>query len=225
MQALALSDLRAVAGQEPRIHDLRLAEALGFQRPRAIRQVLVRNASELARYGEVSATIVATGPRGGRPSTEYWLNEGQALLICMFSETARAADVRQQLIEVFMAWRRGQLPPAPRPDQPDAFTAMAERLSAIEAAIGFRARNGASSLAESVTHLPVWGNGRRPKFWADTEVRNFLTEKHRLDTMANVLTEAAALFGWDRLPSMSSLGRYWQLLDRVRGSAAPGKLH
>lgn len=221
MQALALSDLRAIAGRDPEIHDLRLAEALGFDRPRNIRKLVARNAAELARYGAVSAAVVATGARG-RPSTEYWLNEGQALLICMFSETAQAADARQQLIEVFMAWRRRQAPPETRPAKPDAFDALAARLSVLEAAIGFTSRHDAASLANSVTHLPIWGNGRRPSFWGDVEVRDFLTARHRLDKMSNVLAAAVERFGARRVPSMSALNRYWLQLDRVRGGRQPG---
>jgi hypothetical protein len=49
-------------------------------------------ASPLERYGTVCATMAQTLPQGGRPSIEYYLNEAQALIICMKSD--RAADVR-----------------------------------------------------------------------------------------------------------------------------------
>lgn len=46
----------------------------------------------------------------GRPSSAFYLNEEQALLVCIFSETENAALVRKQVISTFMAYRRGQLP-------------------------------------------------------------------------------------------------------------------
>lgn len=93
---------------EPRLLDLRLAEALGFAQTRDVRKLIDRNKGELASYGEVCATVAQTSPAGGRPGLEYWLNEAQALLVCMFSRTDQAARVRRELVEVFMAWRRGK---------------------------------------------------------------------------------------------------------------------
>lgn len=93
---------------EPRVQDVRLASSLGFARPRVVRELIERNAIEIQRYGGLPRRAANLSPRGGRPSQAYFLNEPQALLICMFSETPRAADVRQQLITVFMAWRRSQ---------------------------------------------------------------------------------------------------------------------
>jgi hypothetical protein len=43
------------------------------------------------------------------------LNEAQALLVCLFSRTGKAAEVRRALIEVFTAWRRGQLAQSRQP--------------------------------------------------------------------------------------------------------------
>lgn len=96
---------------EPRVRDLQLAEALGFERPRKIRDLILRNEAELSGYSEVCTSAGRTSFRGGRPSTEYWLAEPQALLICMFARTGNAAIVRKQVIDVFMAWRRGQTHP------------------------------------------------------------------------------------------------------------------
>ena len=36
---------------EPRVLDLQLAEALGFERPRKIRDLIARNKAELGRFG------------------------------------------------------------------------------------------------------------------------------------------------------------------------------
>ena len=55
--------------------------------------------------------LIATrcGAYRNRQYTEYWLNERQALLVCVLSRTERAAEVRRALITVFTAWRHGQL--------------------------------------------------------------------------------------------------------------------
>lgn len=127
---------------EPRVHDLRLAEALGFERPRSIRDLIKRNHDELSKYGEVFATVAKTShseggglphagallPHGaakssrerGRPGTEFWLNEPQSVLVCMLSRTDKAAEVRAEIIEVFLAWRRGHAAPGLPPPLGDA---------------------------------------------------------------------------------------------------------
>lgn len=102
--------------REPRILDLALASLLGFERPRAIRQLIHRNKAELEGFGSLPYRAglnlphgVANSKRGrGRPSSECWLNEPQALLLCMFSNTPNAAAVRKQVIKVFMDWRAGK---------------------------------------------------------------------------------------------------------------------
>jgi len=101
------SDLKLLDA-EPRVHDLRLADALEFSQSRDIRKLIDRNRAELGKHGEVCATVAQTSPSGGRPTNEYWLNEPQSLLVCMFSRTERAAEVRAEIIKVFMVWRRGQ---------------------------------------------------------------------------------------------------------------------
>lgn len=101
-----------IRDDEPRVQDLRLAEALGFGQTRDIRPLIKRNEHELQLYGGVCGTVPQTSARGGRPGLEYWLNEAQALLVCMFSRTPEAARVRRELVEVFMAWRRQRALPA-----------------------------------------------------------------------------------------------------------------
>lgn len=104
---LTVQTLQIVEG-EPRVRDFTLGVALGFDRPRDVRKVIDRNRSELLAYSGLCATVAQSG---GRPATEYWLTEPQALLICMFACTPNAACVRKQVIEVFMAWRRGEVSP------------------------------------------------------------------------------------------------------------------
>lgn len=116
MTALSIADIHSF-NDEPRVLDLRLAEALGFERARDVRKLIERNMEELESHGLICAMVAQikpdeNNPRGaGKPGTEYHLNETQALLVCMFSRTVKAAEVRRLLIEVFMAWRKGELAP------------------------------------------------------------------------------------------------------------------
>jgi hypothetical protein len=107
MNAFTINDLTVHNG-EPRILDLKLAEALGYAQAYDIRKLINRNMTEMERYGEVFATVAKTSPSGGRPSNEYLLNEAQSLLTCALSDTPKAPDARQMLIMGFMEWRRGQ---------------------------------------------------------------------------------------------------------------------
>jgi hypothetical protein len=88
-----LTDARAHRGrptvldgqEEARVLDLRLAEALGFDRPRNIRKLIERNKLELSTYGDICSTMEPLNPgKRGPRATEYWLNEGQAFVLCMF---------------------------------------------------------------------------------------------------------------------------------------------
>lgn len=112
MQSLALNDLQPI-DDEPRVLDLRLAEALEFGRPRDIRQLIERNRLELETHGVLRhGAANSSDPLGrGRPATEYWLNEAQLLVVCMRSDALRAQDVRGDVIAVFKAWRHGKLVP------------------------------------------------------------------------------------------------------------------
>jgi hypothetical protein len=95
---------------EPCVHDLMLAERLELKRPRDIRPLIERNTAEAERYGTLRYSI-ATPIGGGPVATEYWLNEAQAILICMRSNADRAPDIREEIIRVFLAWRNGTLAP------------------------------------------------------------------------------------------------------------------
>lgn len=112
LHAISVADLNPSITNEPRILDLTVAQRLGFVSPPMIRKLIERNADELATYGVLSTVEKTSGAKGGRPGREYWLNEGQALLVCALSRTPQAAAVRKSLIDVFMAWRTGHLKPA-----------------------------------------------------------------------------------------------------------------
>ncbi|MBP7336883.1 hypothetical protein [Niveispirillum sp.] len=112
--ALNLSDLNTTVNHEPRVSHVRLAQVLGVADARAILRLIERNRAELERYGSISVTVTEnTDAIGrGRPGKTYWLNEPQALLVCIRSDAPQAPAVRQSLIQVYMDWRRGQLAPA-----------------------------------------------------------------------------------------------------------------
>jgi hypothetical protein len=98
---------------EPRVVDLEIAERLGFERPRAIRQLIERNRAVLERHGSLPhrVAMIEVGKGAQREVAEFWLNEAQALLLCTKSDTAKAADVTEEIIKVFVAWRHGELGP------------------------------------------------------------------------------------------------------------------
>jgi len=217
MSALAVSDLRPVGG-EPRVLDVRVGERLGMAQPRDIRRVIRDNEAEMARYGSIR-TQRAQIAGAGRPGVAYHLTEGQALLLVMFSRTERAADVRQEVIEAFMAWRRGAT--APRAAQ-SATAFAAARARAEDVAATLAALNAAAPEVRMITHLPLWGSGRRPKFWRDIAVRTLLTETHRQMPMGDVRALCLDRFGPARTPSMSAVHRYWMLLDKARCGAGRG---
>lgn len=106
--AFRVGDLNTEIDSEPRVLDVLLGERLGFARPRKVRELVARNEPELLTYGGLPRRRANLGIQGGRPSEDVFLNEPQALLICMFANTAKAAQVRKMLIDVFMEYRRSQ---------------------------------------------------------------------------------------------------------------------
>lgn len=102
---LTINDLQVIE-DEPRIKDIVLGERLGLAQPLNIRNVIESNKDELCNFGTFHA-VRETKKVGcvKRKITEYYLNEAQALLLCMFSRTAKAAQVRKELIDVYMAYR------------------------------------------------------------------------------------------------------------------------
>lgn len=112
----------SVIGAEPRVFDLHLAASLGMTNLYTIRRTIEHNRAELEMHGAVSVSDTKTSDtvffrgektsgKGGRPGKAYYLNEGQALVLCALSKTPRAAEIRKQIIDVFMAWRQGRTVP------------------------------------------------------------------------------------------------------------------
>jgi len=89
---------------EPRVRDVDLAKWLGFLKPLNIRELIARNRDELEAFGNFPCRAENLTGRG-RPGKAYYLNEGQALVLCSLSRTAKAIEVRKQLIELFLTYR------------------------------------------------------------------------------------------------------------------------
>lgn len=106
---------------EPRVRDTDLAERLGYDRPRKFRELV----SKMVESNELPGVLVRPGYGRGRNqhgetsavvvTNEFWLTEREALLVCARSEAPRAHEVRAMLVDVFIAYRRGQLVPAAPP--------------------------------------------------------------------------------------------------------------
>jgi hypothetical protein len=253
MGALAITDLHELDG-EARVRDLDLAERLGYERPRKLRDLIRRNEVELARYGVVPTIREVRGvsprvgakPAGGRPTECFLLNEPQALLVVMRADTAAAADVRQQVIEVFMAWRQGRLSPQAGPVDPLAAQLAAlrheleqmridtgrvrESTARIEARV--QGMGGLKSVAEAMdagaagpglryinAAIGMKFSGRGGVERRDPEVAAYIATRHRLATIDSIRAAIIARFGHERCPPRSSVGRYLQKLDRLSGLA------
>ena len=123
MSSLTLTPING----EPRIHDLHLAEQLGFDQPRDIRKLIKRNHDKLLKFG-VCATVarcIEVGNGVKREIDEFYLNQKQAVFVCMKSETEKAFDVQVEIVRVFDAYLNGEF----KPSTPQTF-AQALRLAA-----------------------------------------------------------------------------------------------
>jgi hypothetical protein len=136
LPALSLTDIDTTINHEPRILDLRLAEALGFGRPRDIRQLIERHREALERLGEVCGMAPQTSRKGGRPTVQFWLTKKQAIYITTKAETDRATDITIALVELFDAVTSGAGPAAPSsaltPADLDAIDRRARRIGQEE---------------------------------------------------------------------------------------------
>ncbi|MGB0956605.1 MAG: hypothetical protein ACPGZP_11500 [Panacagrimonas sp.] len=158
----------AVSGDgEPMVRDLDLAERLGFERPRDIRKLITR----LLRDGflndsEVRATVAQTSKVGGRPGTEYHLTETACFLVTMKSETAIANAVCRQLVEVFQAYRSGQLVAQSRASQLDVLHAISGGGEVRDnPAIAAHIKKQLGAIATNAGRHWQHAHGRLRKFW------------------------------------------------------------
>lgn len=128
MSSLTLTPING----EPRVHDLHLAEQLGFAEPRMIRNLIKRNHDKLLKFGVCYAVEQTSGPQGGRPSSEFYLNQKQSVFICMKSETEKAFDVQVDIVRVFDAYLNGDLKPVAPQTFAQALRLAAEQQERIE---------------------------------------------------------------------------------------------
>lgn len=113
LPALCVADLQQLDAEgEPLLHDLRLAERLGYAQPRDIRKLIKRNRKKLERYGRLRQHGATSHEgSGAREVDEYWLNKRQSIRLTTLAETQFAEEATAEIIEVYMAWHEGKLHP------------------------------------------------------------------------------------------------------------------
>lgn len=84
----------------------------------------------------------------------------------------------------------------------------------IDRPSGMRLIATSPSVLAEISHEPIWANGRRPPWWSDLEVREFLTTAHRQMSILQAARVGQKRFG-ARCPKKSSIHTYWQRLDRL----------
>jgi hypothetical protein len=94
---------------EPRIRDLDLAERLGYANPHDVRK-LIRRMIAGGSLSDVAVFATTAKTSGGRPGSDFWLTEAQALKVAAKSETEPADALLNEMIRVYMLARRGALP-------------------------------------------------------------------------------------------------------------------
>lgn len=208
--------LKVING-DARIADTHIQQALGYARIDGLHRLIQRHEDELRDFGEVFRHA-AENPagKGGRPTLTYYLNEHQATAVCLWANTAKARAGRKVIVEVFTAWRKGQLESFAGSAKQDPFARAADRTG--NARDQLQALAEMPQLAREITHLPIWKNGRRPPWFSNLELRSFLTECHRQMTLAACSAEAERRFGVR--VSASGLQRFWAQLDRATGVVA-----
>jgi hypothetical protein len=99
---------------EPRMRDIDIAEALGFEHVHGFRKLIRRCKERLAEFGEVFTDSLSVNTGRGRPRLDYWLNEHQTFYICTQSKTENAFAITRQIINLFVDWRNGRLQDLPK---------------------------------------------------------------------------------------------------------------
>ncbi len=113
----------ALPTTETTVHDLRLAELLGYRRPVDIRKLIKRHLPMLEAMGGLRHGGVNPGRAGGRPTEEYHLNRAQTAFIIAKADTRMAESLTVKMAEVFALFSDGRLVAAD--------TTTAKELSAI----------------------------------------------------------------------------------------------
>jgi hypothetical protein len=227
LRALAVSDLTILDGS-PCIRETRLSEALGIRPEWDISQLIQENFGELMRRGPAWRTTTPVWNDDGQKhaADEYYLNEQQALLICILSGTENAALTRQQMSEVFLAWRRTKLVDTVRADATtETLQRLEGRLAALErtgqqlSRLQTEPTDAALALAHAVSLWFDQERASRPKFWGDVEVRGLMLSAHRQMTVDEAKDKCVLAYGIERSPSRSAIHRFWLRLDRLKLAA------
>jgi hypothetical protein len=179
-----------------RIRDEELAERLGYARPRVIRD-LIRRLEREGKLKDLHQCRTVRLRADGRPSkhaTTYWLTEVQALKVIAKSETATADAILDEVIAVFVAWRRGELAAttdARLVEALQAIRALQEQLLSMRT--GTITREGLSQLRCDVRRVAQLECAARR--WSSTRAGT-----------ADVYREMSGLTGW------GGKGQPWKLL-------------
>lgn len=235
--ALTTADLRPFQG-EPRVNFNRVGGLLGYTTEKGMRRLIARHRPELETYGEV---LRQTDPKpqnqpfGGRPNITIYLNESQAVLVCMFARTPQGAEIRRQIINVFLAYRHGKLSatmpakPPVKKNRAEPWELMEARVRQIEKMMGLQRKVDSPAYTRALAYAPTIlfldkadGSRKRqtrPRWWYDLEVRSAAIEHHRQMPIDVAVTVIRNYFGKERTPSRSSLARFWLQLDEVRAAS------
>lgn len=91
---------------EPMIEDLVLADRLGYDQRHSIRKLISRLLESGAiNSGQLSSTVEKSQ---GRPGLKYFLSQKAALKVITRSETEKADQITDEMIDVFIEYRKGQ---------------------------------------------------------------------------------------------------------------------
>lgn len=140
---------------EPTIEDVELATRLGFARPRKLRELVERMHREgILNHSDVRPTVARTSIGiAERDIHGYRLTESGALKVIAKSETPTANAILNQVIRVFIAYRRGQLQP-PRVEVPVlATTARVGENDMARSDLAARCRLAATALGVTMARI------------------------------------------------------------------------
>lgn len=121
---------------EPTIQDLDLANALGYERPTNIRNLIKRHEASLVAMGSLlhGEAMIVAGKGAQRSVTEYRLTKAQAAFIIAKAGTKRADSLAVSIAEIFAMAADGRLAPVDNAASAE-LGAVQERLESRLAAI------------------------------------------------------------------------------------------
>ena len=97
---------------EAYIRDITLGRDLEFDRPRKIKELIDRHMESLLKMGVCPTVGRTSGPQGGRPTEDYYLNRNQAIFIAAKSETPKATELVIGVIKRLDAFEKGLIAPS-----------------------------------------------------------------------------------------------------------------